>query len=144
MIHLNFFLAGDFPTVTAQMKGVTVVNGKPRFYKKQEVKDAEDWFRAGLLPHRPKLPLDSPVRLEVEWRFPTADPKRYGTYKKTRPDTDNLEKILKDVMTECNFWVDDARVVHEIVGKVWSDKPGVWIDVTELNPVRLEPNGCSW
>ena len=30
----------------------------------------------------------------------------------TKPDTDNLQKLLKDCMTKCGFWKDDAQVVR--------------------------------
>ena len=52
----------------------------------------------------------------------------------TRPDTDNLQKLLKDCMTRTGFWRDDAQVCREDVTKRWSrEKPGIRIRVVSLN-----------
>ena len=55
-----------------------------------------------------------------------------GEYKITKPDTDNLQKLLKDCMTSVKFWSDDAQVASEVVEKFWADIPGIYIRVTEL------------
>lgn len=56
-----------------------------------------------------------------------------GDWRVTKPDTDNLQKLLKDCMTKCGFWKDDAQVVRETVEKRWSDEPtGIYIEITEL------------
>ena len=52
--------------------------------------------------------------------------------KATKPDTDNLEKALKDEMTRLHFWCDDAFVCSEVVEKFWADTPGIFIKVVEL------------
>ena len=46
--------------------------------------------------------------------------------------TDNLEKMLKDVMTELRWWKDDAQVASEIVEKFWAEQPGIFISVELL------------
>ena len=45
----------------------------------------------------------------TKWCFPKGKHSD-GEYKATKPDTDNLQKMLKDVMTEVGFWKDDALV----------------------------------
>ena len=47
----------------------------------------------------------------------------------TKPDTDNLQKLLKDCMTAEHFWTDDALVCSEITEKFWADTPGIWIHI---------------
>ena len=42
-------------------------------------------------------------------------------------------KLLKDVMTDLGFWKDDAQVASEITEKFWSDVPGIFIKVENLN-----------
>ena len=77
--------------------------------------------------------MDGPVALTVEWRFATKTHKE-GTYRVTRPDTDNLQKLLKDCMTRVGFWRDDAQVCREEVTKRWSrEKHGIHIKVVSLN-----------
>ena len=56
-------------------------------------------------------------------------PEAEGT---TKPDTDNLQKLLKDVMTDLGFWKDDALVASEIVEKFWAERPGIFIYVETL------------
>ena len=55
-----------------------------------------------------------------------------GEYRITKPDTDNLNKLLKDCMTEVCFWKDDSLVASEIIEKFWADKPGIYIKIEEL------------
>ena len=46
-----------------------------------------------LKPFKPEGPLEGPIKLEVIWRFPKG--KRYKHNEESKPDTDNLEKMLK-------------------------------------------------
>ena len=52
------------------------------------------------------------MRLLVKWCFP-ADGRKSGSWRTSKPDTDNLEKALKDEMTRLHFWADDAQVPPE-------------------------------
>ena len=127
----SFFLNIIPPTVTAQQHRVTVINGKPRFYDTFEIKQAKIMLEGMLLQHKPTEPYKVPVKLLVKWCFPKGKHKD-GAYKYTRPDTDNLQKMLKDCMTRCGFWIDDSYVCLEIVEKFWSKIPGIYIEVEEL------------
>jgi Holliday junction resolvase RusA-like endonuclease len=131
LLKTEFFLPMIPPTVTHQEKKVHVVNGKPEFYEPQELKAA----RAKLTAHIAKYALahkyTGPVRLVVKWCFPQGKHKD-GEYKSTKPDTDNLQKLLKDVMTDLKFWKDDALVASEIIEKFWAAIPGIYISITEL------------
>ena len=130
-MKLEFFLPMIPPTVTAQEHKVTVRNGKPRFYDPPEVAQAKQKLQAALSGHSPTSPFTSAVRLTVKWLFPKGKHAN-GEYRVTRPDTDNLQKMLKDCMTKCKFWKDDAVVASEIAEKFWADVPGIWIRIEEL------------
>ena len=39
---------------------------------------------------------------------------------------------LKDCMTVCGFWTDDALVASEICEKFWAANPGIYIKVEVL------------
>ena len=67
----------------------------------------------------------------VKWLFPKGSHKN-GEYRTTKPDTDNLQKMLKDCMTSLNFWEDDCLVVSEHVEKFWADLPGIYILIQEV------------
>ena len=130
---MEFRLDISPPTVTAQEHKVRVVRGKPMFYDTQKLKDARATFEKLLRQHVPVEPITGPVALTVEWRFATKTHKE-GTYRVTRPDTDNLQKLLKDCMTAVGFWQDDAQVCREEVTKRWSrQKPGIHIRVVSIN-----------
>ena len=121
------------PTTTAQMKQVAVVNGKPRFYDPDDVVAAKSKLSAHLTKHVPDAKYTGPVRLTTKWLFPMTKTSKNGQYKHTRPDTDNLQKMLKDCMTKLGYWTDDALVASEIVEKFWADVPGIYIKIEELS-----------
>jgi Holliday junction resolvase RusA-like endonuclease len=130
---MNFFIAIDPPTSTAQMKQVRVVKGKPIFYDPPAVKEARNVLSAHLAVHKPDKPMAGPVSLRVLWLFPKGKSHKNGEWRTTKPDTDNLQKLLKDCMTRCGFWNDDAQVVREVAEKRWADEPsGIYIEVEEL------------
>ena len=132
-MKIQFFMPMIPPTVTAQEHKVTVRNGKPQFYDPPEVKDAKLKLVSALWKYKTyERPLNSPVRLVVKWLFPVTGSHKDGEYKFTRPDTDNLQKMLKDCMTLCGFWKDDALVVSEITEKFWADNPGIFIRIEVL------------
>jgi len=129
----QFFMHMDPPTVTAQEHKVIVRNGKPVFFDPPELKAARAKLTAYLSQHRPERPYSRGVRLFTKWLFPRGQ-HRDGAYRITRPDTDNLQKLLKDCMTDCGYWKDDALVASEIVEKFWAQVPGIWIRIEELQP----------
>jgi Holliday junction resolvase RusA-like endonuclease len=120
------------PTATSQENKVAVVNGKMMHYKSKGAKQTFSVLTAALAPFAPAVPMDGPIRLEVEWRFPKGKSHKNNEWRISKPDTDNLQKALKDVMTRLGYWVDDSRVCHELVAKIWSDDPGIWIKYESL------------
>lgn len=135
---LDFFLPMIPPTATAQMHSVAVVKGKPRFYDPPEVAAARSKLTAHLTRYKPRSPYIGGVRLMVKWCFPRgkhAD----GEYRITKPDTDNLQKLLKDCMTKVGFWVDDAQVCSEIVEKFWAEIPGIYVAISDAGDMSEIP-----
>ena len=107
---MQFFLPMKPPTVThhakelhAYMKG-----GKPCavLHDSRELKDARAKLHAALAPFAPDKPFGGPVRLLVKWCFPSDGRHADGEWKTTKPDTDNLDKALKDEMTRLRYWYD--------------------------------------
>ncbi|MDD6484776.1 MAG: RusA family crossover junction endodeoxyribonuclease [Clostridiales bacterium] len=131
-MEVEFFAAMIPPSVTYQEKQVKVVNGKPVFYEPPRLKDARSKLEAYLGKYTPKEPYTEAVRLTVKWCFPIKGGHKNGEYKTTKPDTDNLQKLLKDVMTKLHFWKDDALVASEICEKFWAQLPGIYIRIEEL------------
>lgn len=124
----EIWIPGKPPTATAQQKGRTATGV---WYKPAKLKAAEDWYLWGLRTHRPETPMEGAVIFSVEFRFPATKPHKDGDPKITRPDTDNMVKLLKDCMTKLGFWQDDAQVAMELVRKSYATEPGVKIVVSE-------------
>ncbi len=122
------------PTVTYQEKKVRIVRGKPIFYEPPELAGTRTKLTAFLGQARTQLnePFTGPVELVTKWCFPAGDKHRDGEYRTSKPDTDNLQKLLKDCMTVAGYWKDDALVCREITEKFWAKVPGIYIRITEL------------
>ena len=133
-MRVEFFMSMVPPTITHQEHKVAVRNGKPVVYLPQELKAAKEKLRAHLAGFAPENPIEAgtAVWLGVKWCFPIKNDHRNGEYMTSKPDTDNLNKMLKDVMTEVGFWHDDAQVVSEHIEKFWAERPGIYIVVYEL------------
>ena len=131
----EFFMPMIPPTVTHQQHQVTVRNGNPVFYDPPEIKNAKEKLISNLHKFQIQRPFDCGVRLITKWCFPDNSKKHHdGEYRITKPDTDNLQKMLKDCMTLCGFWTDDALVASEIIEKFWVNTTpcGIYVRIEEL------------
>ena len=143
-MSIEFFLPMQkIPTTTHQQKKVNVQFGKPIFYEPEDLKNARAKFESLLAQHVPPDKFKGAVRLTVKWCFPrikksydgeriNLDGLNEGQYKTTKPDTDNLQKLLKDCMTKLGYWQDDAQVASEIAEKFWAETVGIYIRIEEL------------
>ena len=125
---IQFFAPMIPPKTTAQMHKVAVRNGKPVFYDPPAVAEMKAKLRAAVAPYRPEKPLPGALRLVCKWTWPGE----YYQYKPTKPDTDNLQKALKDVLTCVGFWHDDAQIASEICEKFTGPVPGIFIQIEVL------------
>ena len=126
-----FDIPGEPPRTTAQQARSGTKNGRHYHYKTAKLKEAEAHLIAGMLPYKPKRPMEGAIELYVLWRFKAGKRHKSGEAKITRPDTDNLQKLLKDCLTKCGFWHDDAQVYFEQVMKYWSAEPGIHIEILD-------------
>lgn len=133
---IDFFLPmKKLPTVTHQQKKIRVVNGKPNFYEGHDLKRARDLFTSLLIKHQPQHPIvDKPIKLTTMWMYQTNDKSKQGTFKLSRPDTDNAIKLLKDCMSDIGFWKDDALVVVDEIHKYWAEenRSGIYVRIEIL------------
>ena len=90
-----------------------------------------------LREHVPETASDCPVSVCIVWAYPwrkseTKKRKARGWQPcDTRPDCDNLCKLLLDCMTRLGFWNDDSQVYDLHFVKKWCDTPGIGIEITE-------------
>ena len=130
-MKVEFFMPMIPPTITAQEHKIVVKDGKPVFFDPPELAAAKQKLMAHLAKHSPQEPFRSGVQLLVKWCFPRGS-HADGEYRITKPDTDNLQKLLKDCMTRTGYWTDDALVASETVEKFWAEISGIWIGIWEL------------
>jgi Holliday junction resolvase RusA-like endonuclease len=135
------FFAMVPPTVTHQEKKIGVRKGKPYTYEPEELKAARAKLEAHLGQRAPAEPITGAIQLVVKWCFPITGEHVNGEYKTSKPDTDNLQKLLKDVMTDVGYWKDDAQVASEIVEKFWATIPGIFIRVEPIEVDRYVIDG---
>lgn len=128
-MRIDFFIPGEPPTVTAQEKGLSTrrVGRKliPFAYETPEVKRTREWFIWQLAGHRPPVTPKGPIRLWTVWTWTAKGKHKPGTFRDTKPDTDNVIKLFKDAMADVGFFENDARVVDERVIKRWGTRPGI-------------------
>lgn len=118
------------PSATGQEKGYSSKTGT--YYEPDRLKAARRKINGHLAPYRPEKPLEGPLMLTVKWCYPASKEHPGGTWKTTKPDTDNLLKVLKDEMTHLGFWHDDAQVCSEHSDKFYNHLPGIYVAVEEL------------
>lgn len=136
--RLQFFMPMIPPTKTYQEKRLGVdKKGKPFTYESPELKAVRQKLMAHLGQHTPKQPIEGAIHFIAKWCFPITGKHLPGDWKTSKPDTDNLQKMLKDCMTACGYWKDDAQVVSEIVQKFYCDVPGIFIVVEKIPEVKV-------
>ena len=133
---LQFFMPMKPPTKTYQEKrfGVTK-KGRAYTYEDAELKAVRQKLTAHLGKHMPEQPFNGALQLVTKWCFPVVGEHKNHEWKTSKPDTDNLQKMLKDCMTECKFWHDDAQVASEVIQKFYCAVPGIFISVQHLDEV---------
>lgn len=130
MKSIDFFLEMNPPTSTYQEKGI---NWKTKTtYQKPQASDARAKLRAHLVPYIPDQPLTGPLRMTVIWGFLAKGEHRFNTWCTDKPDLDNAQKALQDIMTELGFWKDDCRIASLQTSKIWTWHPGIAITVEEM------------
>ena len=131
---MEFFMPMQIPTATAQEKKINRKMGT--IYPDAAVKAAKEKYLAHLDKYKPESPLNAPIYLMVIWYF-HSDKHPDKSHKTTKPDTDNMVKLLKDCMTQKGFWKDDAHVCYEVTGKFWTTgTEGIYIKAEEERNIR--------
>lgn len=133
----SFFLKCVPPKTTSQQKGVMIIGGKPRFFKKKKIESSERLLSLMLAQHRPAEPIGGALIVSVDWVYPwllchtKADKAKGRIPCDTRPDVDNLCKTLMDCMTKVGFWSDDAQVASLLFRKWWGEESGIGITIDQ-------------
>ena len=110
-------------------------------FAKSKGKQAQNDLMTMLMEHRPDKPFSGPLAVSVCWVYPyrKSEPKKNRTGLipcHTRPDVDNLFKMLGDCMTRLGFWADDSQVYSLTFSKFWGEMPGIQVEINTLNEPR--------
>lgn len=106
-------------------------------YANSKVKLWVSDFSKIIAKHRPSTPYDFPVSLFIKFRFPhlkssSSEYKKNPQWKTTRPDLDNMEKVILDSLTEQGFFVDDSIVCSKTTEKVHDANYGIEILIRKI------------
>lgn len=135
MIKEEMFLRFDkIPTATAQTKRIAVVRGRVMTYKTDKVKEAEADFHRLFTERRIHPTIEAPIKLTIRWLFPTETKKRWNLFKVSRPDLDNMSKIIMDAMVKTGYFKDDSYVARLVLEKRWTapGTSGIYICYEEI------------
>lgn len=136
---MHFFMPMKIPTTTHQQKQVRVVKGKPIFYEPADLQQARADLTDHLAQFKPKEPLHGDIQLVVKWCFPLIEGSQDGEFKHTKPDLDNLMKLLQDCMNSLDFFDDDRYIVSLVTEKFWAKIPGIYIELQKIEPIEEWP-----
>lgn len=112
---------------------------RPRFFRRgrfigtystQRNKDAEKTIQAEARKHFEK-PMTCAISIRIIHMIKTSDKKKIAMPKMTRPDLDNLDKLVMDALNGIAY-VDDGQVVAKNSYKFWCDVDRIDISVREF------------
>jgi len=113
-------------------------------YETKEDKAAKEHIRMSVAPFAPDELLDGPLRVDVFFYLKRplshcGTGRNSGvlkasapTYHRSKPDKDNLEKLVLDALTEI-IWKDDSIICQGWSQKEYSSKPRVEIYIKQLS-----------
>lgn len=138
--HFILRFEEGMPKGTAQQKGECVrykfVGDKKvpyiHHFKKASVSGVRNILEWKLKPYRPERPVEGSVRLFVVFYFDVKERSKWGKYKPTRADLDNLVKECIDAMVSAGFFKDDSLIVDLHAKKYYAEKASIFIDWEEI------------
>lgn len=130
---IEFFEPMVPPTTTHNdLVPVSNARGRARIVKSAALKAAEAKWEAHLAEHAPEKPLQGAVALEMRICWPTGGKHVQGSWHDVKPDADNVEKTVWDVMAKLGYFEDDGRIALHTTAKLWSDPAGIYVRMEEI------------
>lgn len=128
----------EVPKTTAQQKKFSTRT--KTFYKTSKIKQSEYLLARALSGRQPRKTYDTPIELSVTWLFPHTKKSKDGERKGTRPDLDNLQKLLQDIMCKLGYYKDDSLITDLTLKKRWHRHSGLIIEINEVETIDKELN----
>lgn len=129
---IEFFAPMVPPTVTHNGLEVHRYGGRARIGKSAALVDAEAKWEAHLARFAPPKPLTGPLRADLRLCWPTRGEHPQGTPKDTKPDLDNTEKTVWDVLQRLGYYEGDQQIADKHSAKMWADPAGVYLRLEEI------------
>lgn len=129
---IEFFEPMVPPTVTHNDLEPFMRRGKASIRKSAELHEAEEAWSAHLARHAPETPLGGPICVEMRICWPTGGTHPQGAWHAVKPDADNVEKTVFDVMARLGYFEDDGRIALHTTAKLWSDPAGIYVRMEEI------------
>lgn len=134
----QFFMPmSKLPSGTAQQRQYAFDrrSGKVTSYPRESYKQAKKILARALAQHKLDEPLEGCILLDVEYLYETKDKNKIDRYKTSKPDGDNLLKVLKDQMNMMGFFSDDdAQVCCEAITRYWvrQGEGGIRVHIAQI------------
>ena len=99
--------------------------------KNNKISKWVDGVRPYLIQGKPDKPMDGPVRcyIRLYYTAPKYLLRKIDScktiVKTTKPDVDNVVKVILDELTKCGYWVDDNQIWCITIEKYWSATPSI-------------------
>ena len=114
------------PNSTAQQRRMTAKGG----FLPPRTMQAKAFWQALMEKHAPAAPWTGPLSLIVIFYY---QKKSKTLYKTTKPDLDNLMKMVQDAMQQTGYFVNDSQISILSVGKYYStDFAGIRLSLEQL------------
>jgi len=108
-------------------------------FAKSAIKGWIQEFNLKIKKYKPSIPFAGPTEVIIEFYYPwnkTTAKKYLNTeeWKITRPDLDNMEKVVLDSLTSEGFIVDDSIICLKTTLKKHSNFPRIIVKIREIIP----------
>lgn len=127
--------------------------GRPVVYTPAATRQAERDVIALVADEAPAEPIVDPVEIELVFRLPV--PSSWPAWKRkaallgvvrptSRPDLDNLEKLLYDSLGRAGYWRDDSQIVASRSRKTYSERPGTEVYIRSIPTPTSAKEWRAW
>jgi Holliday junction resolvase RusA-like endonuclease len=116
---------------------VVVKNGRTMAFTPKRTAQTEDLIRTQVAEGTDFFEAGIPLRADLEFviaKPPSAPKKR--AYPVTKPDLDNLEKLVEDAL-ERFLYANDAQIVEVHKRKVYGATPCIRLRLSEVDPAEF-------